>query len=205
VPPSTGGRCPSSRRRSRLLPLLRARDFAVWIFLQFAVAGLAARWFGRPRLVPGELLPSYWLQRVPAPALVLLALSPPTVFSTAFPSPCLHWPVMDWHPRLGRKPCLASTRPTMDLPTGGIVASSNHLGLPGEDLTCPFAGGRMMASSSPLPSWRHRLAKPPLRSTLLQVVWETVMCGSPRYSSVQVQGYPWWPLRCTLLCFLAVI
>jgi hypothetical protein len=37
-------------------------------------------------------------------------------------------------------------------PFGGIVGSSNPFGLPSEDLSCSFVGGRMMAVLSPLPS-----------------------------------------------------
>jgi hypothetical protein len=44
-----------------------------------------------------------------------------------------------------------------------------------------------MAASSSLPSWRHRLAEPPLRSTLLQVV---LASGDVRVSSVFVCAGP---------------
>jgi hypothetical protein len=137
----------------------------------------------------------------------------PAAFSTALPSPCLLWLILDCRTRLGRKPCLAFARTTMDLPCWGYCrglqtpwfAASKRLGLQGEDLACPFTGRPTMAVVASLPSWRHRLAESPLRSTLMQVVWRAVMCGSPQCSFVQVQGCPWGTLSCTPICFLVIV
>jgi hypothetical protein len=67
---------------------------------------------------------------------------------------------------LWRKLCLAYASAdngcvsSVTYPAGVLLHPPNHFGLPGDDLTCSFMGGRTMAMLSLLPSLGHRFARP---------------------------------------------